>query len=94
MKPDAHPEGTANQEKQETISRTRIHPDHVFGAVAQKEKFIEKGEWIYSFKKSLYEDVLTAAWLEGFRIASIEEKENRIHIKIKEEKEVYEDEHL
>jgi len=77
-----------NEEKQETISDTRIHPDSVLGPVARKESFIKPGEWIYSFEETLYEDVLNAAWLEGFYVKKIVEKGDCIHIKIQEEKRV------
>ena len=76
-------------QKQETLSDTRVHPDHVFDAVADKEEFIRPGEWIYSFDNHLYEDVLTAAWLEGYFVRQIEHQENgEIHVKIQEEEPV------
>lgn len=78
-------------QKQETRSDTRVHPDHVFGSVAQKEKFIRPGEWIYSFKNHLFQDVLTAAWLEGYFVRQIEHKgDGEIHVKIQEEEPVNE----
>lgn len=76
-------------QKQETLSDTRVHPDHVFDAVATKEEFIRPGEWIYSFEETLYEDVLTAAWLEGYFVRQIEHQENgEIQVKIQEEEPV------
>lgn len=78
-------------EKQETISDIRVHPDHVLSAVAEKEEFLQPGEWIYSFEDALYQDVLRSAFLEGYRVTQIEQKGDEIHIKIKEDEPVYED---
>lgn len=79
-------------QKQETLSDTRIHPDHVFGSVAEKEEFIRPGEWRYRFQDHLYQDVLTAAWLEGYFVRQIEQGENgEILIKVQEEEPITED---
>lgn len=72
------------QEKQKTISSTRIHPDDVFGAVAEKEEFIEPGKWVYSVEEHMYEDVLRPAYLEGFIATRIETINDRIHITVQE----------
>lgn len=91
QEPIEHPESPKEddeEEKQETISSVRIHPDDVFGAVAEKEEFIQPGEWIYSFEDALYEDVLNAAWLEGYHVRQIIDKGDRIRVKIHEEEPV------
>jgi len=83
--PDQAP-AEKDEEQQETISSTRIHPDDVLAAVATKEQFIKPGEWIYSFEDALYSDVLAAAWLEGYFVQEIIDKGDKIHVKIIEER--------